>query len=424
MSPLIGNAVIAQSGGPTTVINASAAGAIQAALDSADIPRVFGAVNGILGILKEELFDLGQEDPADIEGLRRTPAAALGSCRYKLRSIEQSRADYERILEVFLAHNIRYFFYIGGNDSMDTADKLGRLARQTNYELRVMGIPKTIDNDLAETDHCPGYGSVAKFMATEVMEAGRDTEALYTTDTATVMETMGRNTGWIAAATGLAQRSPEDAPHLLYVPEIPFSLDGFVEDCKEVLGRLGRVFIAAAEGLVDENGEYITAQAGSFATDAFGHRQLGGVAEFLKAVVEDKVGVKCRYNKLGTCQRNAMHFASKTDSDEAYLVGRAAVELALGGTSGKMVTLVRESNDPYRVSTGVAALETVANGEQKLPRRYMNDRGNHITEDMRTYATPLLQGEVPVEIGADGLPVYVRLKRTPIEKKVPPYHVG
>jgi 6-phosphofructokinase 1 len=287
-----------------------------------------------------------------------------------------------------------------------------------------MGIPKTIDNDLAETDHCPGFGSVAKYMATAVMEAGRDTEALYTTDTATVMETMGRNAGWIAAATGLAQRGSEDAPHLVYVPEIPFSVDRFVEDCRQVLDRLGRISIVAAEGLMDENGEYLTAQTGSFATDSFGHRQLGGVAEVLKAVVEEKVGVKCRYNKLGTCQRNAMHFASKTDSDEAYLVGRVAVEQALAGTSGKMVTLVRDGTAPYHATTGLADLAAVANGEKLLPRSYMNERGNHITQGMREYATPLLQGEVPISIGSDGLPLYVRLKRVPVEKRTSPYTVG
>jgi len=416
MGRLVGNAAVAQSGGPTAVINASAAGVIQAAL-AADIPHVLGAHNGILGVLREQLFDLGQEDPADIEGLRRTPSAALGSCRYKLKGLQDSRADYERILEVFRAHDVRYFFYIGGNDSMDTADKLGTLARETGYELRVMGIPKTIDNDLVETDHCPGYGSVIKYLAATVMEAGRDTEAMYTADTATVLETMGRNTGWIAAGTGLAQRTPEDAPHLIYVPEIPFSVDRFVEDCHAVLQRLGRLFIVAAEGLRDEKGQYIASDTGAFATDAFGHRQLGGVAEFLKTMVEEKVGVKCRWNKLGTCQRNAMHFASKADADEAYLVGQVAVEQALQGTTGKMVTLRRRSDSPYSITTGLVDLAVVANGERPLPRQYMNDAGTHISESMRRYAQPLIQGEVPLEVGADGLPVYVRLRRHFVEPK-------
>ena len=417
MSELVGNAVIAQSGGPTAVINASACGAIQWALDSEAIPTILGAHNGILGVLGEELIDLGQVSPAHIEALKCCPSAALGSCRYKLKGLQENRADYERILEVFRAHEVRYFFYIGGNDSMDTADRLGQLARRSGYELRVVGIPKTIDNDLAETDHCPGYGSVAKYLATTVMEAGRDTEALYTTDTATVLETMGRNAGWIAAATGLAQRSPEDAPHLIYVPEVPFSPARFVEDCREVLARLGRVFIVAAEGLVDETGDYVTAQSGAFAADAFGHRQLGGLAECLKRVVEERVGVKCRYNKLGTCQREALHFASRTDSEEAYLVGQTAVRVALEGVTGKMVTLLRESDDPYRVRTGLADLYDVANGEKKLPREYVNEAGNHITEAMRTYVRPLVQGEVPVEMGADGLPVYVRIPRRFVEPR-------
>jgi 6-phosphofructokinase 1 len=368
-------------------------------------------------VLQEKLFDLGQEDPADIEGLRRTPSAAFGSCRYKLKGLEDSRADYERILEVFRAHNIHYFFYIGGNDSMDTADKLGILAKETGYELLVMGVPKTIDNDLVETDHCPGYGSVVKYLAATVMEAGRDTEAMYTADTATVLETMGRNTGWIAAGTGLAQRTPEDAPHLIYVPEVPFSVDRFVEDCQAVLRRLDRLFIVAAEGLKDEKGRYIATDTGAFATDAFGHRQLGGVAEFLKAIVEEKVGVKCRWNKLGTCQRNAMHFASKRDSDEAYLVGQVAVEEALQGRTGRMVTLVRKSEDPYTITTGLADLAVVANGERPLPRQYMNDAGTHITEGMRRYAQPLIQGRAPLEVAADGLPVYVRLKKRFVEPK-------
>jgi 6-phosphofructokinase 1 len=414
---LVGNAVVAQSGGPTAVINASAAGVIQAALAAAGISRILGAHNGILGVLREQLFDLGQEDAATIEGLRRTPSAALGSCRYKLKGLEDSRADYERILEVFRAHDVRYFFYIGGNDSMDTADKLGILARETGYELRVMGVPKTIDNDLVETDHCPGYGSVVKYLAVTVMEAGRDTEALYTADTATVLETMGRNTGWIAAGTGLAQRTPEDAPHLICVPEIPFSVERFVADCHAVLQRLGRLFIVAAEGLMDEKGRYIASDSGAFATDAFGHRQLGGVAEFLKAVVEEKVGVKCRWNKLGTCQRNAMHCASRRDSDEAYLVGQVAVGEALQGTTGKMVTLVRKGDTPYTITTGLADLAVVANGEKPLPRGYMNEAGTHISESMRHYAGPLIQGEVPLEMGADGLPKYVRLKRHFVEPK-------
>ena len=272
------NAVIAQSGGPTTVINASAAGAIQAALRAREIGTIFGATNGVLGILQEELFDLGRETPETIEAMKRTPAAAIGSCRYKLKNLAESRIDYERILDVFKAHDIRAFFYAGGNDSMDTADKINKLAADSKYELSCMGIPKSIDNDLAYTDHCPGYGSVAKYVATAAMNAGRDTEALYTSDTCSILEVMGRNAGWIAAATGLARREPQDAPHLIYMPEAAFSFEKLVTDVKAVHAEFGRVFIVAGEGLKDDKGQYVTAETSGIGIDSFGHAQLGGRA--------------------------------------------------------------------------------------------------------------------------------------------------
>jgi 6-phosphofructokinase 1 len=415
------NAIVAQSGGPTTVINSSACGVIQEAMNCGKISKVFGATNGILGVLKEELFDITAESKETIEALKQTPAAAIGSCRYKLKSLEDSKADYERILEVFKAHDIHYFFYIGGNDSMDTADKVNKLAAQTGYELVCMGVPKTIDNDLAFTDHCPGYGSVAKYVATCAMEAGKDTEALYTTDTCTILEVMGRNAGWIAAATGLAARSSEDAPHLIYMPEVEFTLDKFVGDVRQVLKEFGRVFIVAGEGLKDKDGNHITADTGAFGKDSFGHVQLGGVAEILKAIIEKEVGIKARFNKLGTNQRSAMHFASLTDINEAYMCGQAAVKAAMRGENGKMVTLVRESNDPYKCSTGLADLSDVANGEKKVPPEYINGEGNHITDAMRDYVRPLVQGQAPVTVAGDGLPFYIRFERKPLEKKLPEY---
>ncbi len=415
------NAIVAQSGGPTAVINSSACGVIQQAMKSDCIDRVFGATNGILGVLGEDLFDITAEKPETIEALKQTPAAAIGSCRYKLKSMEESRADFERILDVFKAHNIRYFFYIGGNDSMDTADKVNNLARDTGFELVCIGIPKTIDNDLAYTDHCPGYGSVAKYVATCAMEAGKDTEALYTTDTCTILEVMGRNAGWIAAATGLARRCPEDAPHLIYMPEAPFSFDKLVSDVREVLKEFGRVFIVAGEGLKDEKGNYITADTGRFAKDSFGHVQLGGVAEMLKAVIEKEVGIKARWNKLGTNQRSAMHFASLTDVYEAYMCGQAAVKAATEGVNGKMITLVRQDQPQYRCTTGLADLIDVANGEKKVPKEYINETGNGVTDAMRDYVRPLVQGEAPIKIGDDGLPVYMRFERKPVEKKLPKY---
>jgi len=417
MARLRGIALVAQSGGPTTVINSSLCGVVQECMRSEEIDAVYGAHNGILGVLYEDLFDITKESARTIEGLKRTPSAAAGSCRYKLKGLEESRRDYQRIVDVFKAHDVRYFFYIGGNDSMDTADKIAILAAEENHELRVMGIPKTVDNDLAETDHTPGYGSEVKYLATMVMESGRDTEALYTFDTATVIEAMGRNAGWIAAGAALAHRSEEDAPHLVYVPEIPFSIDRFVRDVKETKGRLGRVVVLAAEGIRDGKGNYITTQTGALAKDAFGHVQLGGVAETLKSIIEREVGIKCRSNKPGTAQRNAMHFASLTDVDEAYMVGAQAVKEAVAGRSGFMITIIRESDDPYQVTTGRANLSVVANGEKYLPRDFMNEAGNHITDKCRRYVRPLIQGEAPITVGPDGLPEYVRFKRYGVEKK-------
>ena len=415
------NAIVAQSGGPTAVINSSACGVVQEAMKSGKIGSVIGATNGILGVLKEDLFDIADEKAETIEALMQTPAAAIGSCRYKLKSLEDSKADFERILDVFKAHNIRYFFYAGGNDSMDTADKVNKLAADTKYELVCMGIPKTVDNDLAFTDHCPGYPSVAKYVATCAMEAGRDTEALYTTDTCTILEVMGRNAGWIAAATGLAHRSDEDAPHLVYMPEAAFSFDKFVSDVQQVLKELGRVFIVAGEGLKNEKGEYITADAGAFGKDSFGHVQLGGVADMLKAVIEKEVKIKARCNKLGTNQRSAMHFASLTDVNEAYRCGQMAVKYAMEGVNGKMVTLVRQAGPEYKCTTGLAELRDVANGEKKVPKEYINEEGNHITDSMRDYVRPLVQGEAAITIDKDGLPVFMRFERKPLAKKLPKY---
>jgi len=419
MSGIRGKAVVAQSGGPTAVINASAGGAIETALaNGSTFSAVYGAHNGILGVLREELFDLGKEDPRQIKLLSRSPSAALGSCRYKLKSLEASRADYERILEVFRAHDVRFFFYIGGNDSMDTADKLVRLAAETGYEMVVVGVPKTIDNDLAYTDHCPGYGSVAKYTATTAMEAGRDTESLYTHDTTTVMEVMGRNAGWIAASAGLARRSPEDAPHLIYLPEVPFSKEQFVADDKACMAEFGRCFIVAGEGIRDADGNHIAEVGGSFAKDAFGHTQLGGAGQTLRMVVESEVGVKCRYNNAGTSQRNARHFASAADVAEAHMAGVAAVEAAMAGATSKMVSLVRQDDGGrYRCTTGLVDLVDVANAEKPVPREYINEAGNGVTEAFLDYARPLIAGIAELEMGADGLPIYARLARHWVEKK-------
>jgi len=418
MAGLKGRAVIAQSGGPTAVINASAAGVVHGCMSNPDVfTGVYGGLNGILGVLKEELFDLSAEDPAQVDLLRQSPSAALGSCRHKLKDLQADRTDYERILAVFKAHDIRYFFYIGGNDSMDTASKLGTLAREIDYEMIALGVPKTIDNDLACTDHCPGYGSVAKFTATSVMEAGLATDALYTHDTCTVHEVMGRNAGWIAASAGLARRSDADAPHIILFPEVPFILDKFVEDVRRCLKEYQRCFITCGEGIRTPDGKYLADAGGQFVEDSFGHTQLGGAADAVRAIVESHAGVKARTNRSGTTQRVAMHFASKTDADEAYLAGQAAVAAALKGISGKMVTLERGSDDGrYVCTTGLADLEEVANGEKMLPPEFIDSSGTGVTEAFRQYALPLIHGRVPLEIADDSLPVYARLARNPVEK--------
>ncbi len=421
MSRLTGHCVVAQSGGPTAVINASVCGVIQTAMTHPEVfTGVYGAHHGILGVLNEDLFDLGREDSAVIDALKRTPSSALGTCRYKLKSIEKSRVDYERIVEVFKAHDIRYFFYAGGNDSMDTADKISQLAGQMGYDLVAIGVPKTIDNDLPLTDHCPGFGSAAKYAAASVMEAGRDTEAISAKkDYSAVVEIMGRHAGWLAAATGAAHRDEKDAPHLVYLPEITFSIERFIEDVRDVMRRIGFCVIAVGEGIHDEQGKLIAEVGGQFAKDAFGHTQLGGAGEALREIVENEVGIKCRTIKLGNCQREAMHFASLTDVNEAWQCGAAAVEAALAGKNCKMVTLVRGGNglDDYTCTTGLADLSAVANHEKLVPRAFINQTGNHITQAMRDYVTPLMRGQAPIDIGPDGLPIYARLRGFNIPQK-------
>ncbi|MGA2975473.1 MAG: 6-phosphofructokinase [Spirochaetia bacterium] len=401
-----GNCIVAQSGGPTAVINASACGVIQEALAHSEITGVYAAHNGILGVLNGEIFDLRQESRKTIEGLKTSPSAALGSCRYKVKS----DADYAKILDVFTAHDIRYFFYIGGNDSMDTADKVARLAAQRGYEFRAMGVPKTIDNDLAFTDHCPGYGSVIKYLATMVMEAGRDTEAIYTTDTVNVIEAMGRNAGWIAAGTALARRNNEDAPHVILLPEVPFDKEAFKAKVRSYLDTIHRCVIVVSEGTKNPDGAYISEQKGDFARDAFGHTQLGGAAQYIKSLVETEVKVKARFAIPSTIQRNGIHWASLTDSREAYLVGRQAVIHAVKGVSGKMVTLERSPHRPYRCATGLADLAQVANGEKYFPKEWITPDGFFVTRDFFDYALPLIQGEVK-PVMKEGLPEFMRFEK-------------
>lgn len=419
MKTLSGNAVVAQSGGPTAVTNSSACGVIEEIRRRPDVvPHLFGANNGLLGILQEDLFDLDAESFDTITQLRCTPSSAIGSCRYNLGDPVRDKAKYQRLLQVFAAHDIRYFFYIGGNDSMLTADKIDSAARQADYDLRVIGLPKSVDNDLLATDHCPGYGSAAKLLATCVMEAGRDTEAMYTFDPVTITETMGRDTGWLAAATGLARRQPDEAPHLIYVPEIPFTIEQFLDDVREVHRRIGRVFVVVSEGVRDAAGKHVADQG---TVDAFGRPQLGGVAECLRLSVTRELGLKARYNKLDTCQRNAIHFASRTDSDEAYRSGHEAVRQALAGATGMMVTLIRGTDPGYQCTLGLAPLAEVSHGVKALPREFMDGAGTHISEAMRAYVSPLLRGEVPIRLGSDGLPMFSRFQRRSAPRKLPPF---
>ncbi len=417
MAELVGNVLVGQSGGPTAVINASVAGIIAEALNHECVEEIYGALNGVLGILNEDLIDLAAESQQQIRALKHTPGAALGTCRYKLKK----QSDFERVLEVFKAHNIRYFFYIGGNDSQDTADKISKLAQQQNYDLRVIGVPKTIDNDLPITDHTPGYGSVVKYLVTSLRELACDNEAMGQGDLVSIVEVMGRSAGWIAAGAALAKRRdhPHDPPHLIYLPEVPFDQAKCLEDIKRVLKREKFCQIVVAEGLIDADGNYVAADA---AQDAFGHAQLGGAGEFLKELVETNLpGVKARVAKPGIVQRAASHAASKTDVDEAFLAGQAAVKAAIEeAESDKMVTLVRGDTDHYSVETGLAPLSEIANGVKKLPREWINEDGTSMNFQFVRYAQPLIQGEVSVP-HENGVPIYARLDKVRIDKVLPAF---
>jgi 6-phosphofructokinase 1 len=418
MAELTGNVLIGQSGGPTSVVNASVAGIIAEALNHEVIEEIYGSLNGVLGILQEDLVDLAAESQQQIRALRHTPGAALGTCRYKLKK----QQDFERVLEVFKAHNIRYFFYIGGNDSQDTADKISKLAGQQGYELRVIGVPKTIDNDLSGTDHCPGYGSVIKYLAMTVREIACDNEAMGQGDLVSIVEVMGRSAGWIAAGTALAKRRdhPHDPPHLILIPEVPFQQEKVLEDIRRVLKRERYCLIVVAEGLVDADGNYLAADA---ATDAFGHARLGGAGEALADIVETGIpNAKVRVARPGLIQRAAAHAASKTDVDEAFLAGQAAVRAAIAGETDKMVTLVRGETEHYTVETGLAPLSEIANGIKKLPREWVNEDLVSMNFQFLRYAQPLIQGEVVVPYDS-GVPTYAKLDKVRVDKVLPGYEV-
>ena len=416
MSELVGNVLVGQSGGPTAVINASVAGVIAEALNHECVEEVYGSLNGVLGILQEDLVDLASESQQQIRALKHTPGAALGTCRYKLKK----QADFDRILEVFKAHNIRYFFYIGGNDSQDTADKISKLAQAQGYELRVIGIPKTVDNDLPTTDHTPGYASTIKYLATTVRELACDNDAMGQGDLVSIVEVMGRSAGWIAAGTALAKRRdhPHDPPHLILLPEIPFNQEKVLEDVRRVLKREKYCLIVVAEGLVDADGNYLAADA---ATDAFGHATLGGAGDTLGEIIGANIpGAKVRVARPGIMQRCATHVASKTDADEAFLVGQAAVKAAIAGETDKMVTLIRGDAEHYTVETSLAPLSEIANGIKKLPREWINEDGVSMNFQFLRYAQPLVTGEVAVPYDT-GVPVFARLDKVRVDKTLPAY---
>ena len=413
------NAFYAQSGGVTPVINASAAGVIQTAANYPEkINKVYAGQDGILGALYEELIDTSLEDAQDIEALKRTPSGAFGSCRYKLKSIEEHQAQYERLIEVFKAHDIRYFFYNGGGDSQDTSYKVSQLSEQMGYPITCVGVPKTIDNDLPFTDCSPGFGSVAKYVAVSILEASMDVASMSSTSTKVfVMEVMGRHAGWIAAASGLAADERGLGPDIILFPEVDFDETAFLKKVEDTVATKGQCSIVVSEGAKYANGSFL---ADSGVKDAFGHSQLGGVAPVVTQMIKSKLNLKCHWAVCDYLQRAARHIGSKTDMEQAYALGAAAVELAIKGVNAVMPTIVRESDEPYKWTIGHAPLAKVANIEEKMPADYITEDGMFITEKCHRYLSPLIQGE-DYPSYTNGLPDYVVLKKHKIEKKLPPF---
>lgn len=412
----IKNALYAQSGGVTAVINASASGLIETARKNKKyIGKVYAGRNGIIGALTEDLIDTSWESNTDIKKLRHTPSGAFGSCRYKLKSLKENRREYERLIEVFAAHNIGYFFYNGGGDSADTCLKISQLFKKLDYPIQAIHIPKTVDNDLPITDNCPGFGSVAKYIATSTREASFDVASMAKTSTKVfVLEVMGRHAGWIAAAGALASDSQTEIPIIVLFPEIPFNRKKFIAEVKRKIKKYGYVSIVVSEGVCDRNGKFLSDQG---LVDAFGHAQLGGVAPVVANLVKKDLGYKFHWAVADYMQRAARHIASKTDVDQAYALGKAAVELVLKGENSVMSTIVRTSNSPYRWKIGKTNLNKVANVEKMMPRNFITADGFGITKKCRDYLQPLLMGEdyPPYK---NGLPDYVRLKNLPVPKKL------
>ena len=416
------NILYAQSGGVTPVINATACGVIETARNHRDsIGKVYAGKDGIIGVLREELIDTSRERKTSISALRHTPGGAFGSCRYKLKGIEESKREYERLIEVLRAHNIGYFFYNGGGDSADTAYKVSQIGRKMGFPVQCIGVPKTIDNDLPITDNCPGFGSVAKYVAVSIMEASLDVESMCSSSTKVfVLEVMGRHAGWIAAASALAAREEGDPPHVILFPEVPLRQREFLKKVKHAVEKYGYCSIVVSEGVRNTKGQFL-ADAGT--RDAFGHAQLGGVAPVVANLVRDKLGYKYHWAVSDYLQRSARHLAAKVDVDQAYAVGETAVKFALEGKSGVMPVIKRVSNNPYRWKIGEAALGRVANREKMMPKSYISADGMGITPSARRYLAPLIRGEDYPPYDRDGLPKYVRLNKVLAKKKLPDFEV-
>lgn len=413
-----GTLLYAQSGGVTAVINATAAAVIEQA--RAKGIKVLAARNGILGALREELIDTSRESAAAIRALAHTPGGAFGSCRVKLKSLDADRARYDRLLEVLRAHDVRWFLYNGGNDSADTALKVSQLAKASGYDLTCIGVPKTIDNDLAVTDTCPGFGSAAKYTAVSVREAALDVAAMAETSTRVfIYEAMGRHAGWLAAAAGLAGNGDDEAPHIILLPERAYDEGAFLAKVKAVVERVGYCVVVASEGIATADGRFVADAGGG--KDSFGHSQLGGVAAHLAGRVKDQLGLKVHWALPDYLQRSARHLASRTDWEQAQAVGKAAVQLALKGQNGVMPVIVRSSDAPYRWKIEAAPLSKIANHEKKMPAGFIRRDGFGITARARAYLSPLIRGEAPLPYGTDGLPKYVTLKNVAVKQKLPTF---
>ena len=407
MSELKGAMIIGQSGGPTSVINASAYGAIKAGLDSDAITTVYGAANGIVGVLNDKLYVMDKEDPAELELLKYTPSSALGSCRYKIADPDVDDTDYKRILEIFKKYDVRYFFYNGGNDSMDTCNKISKYMKKVGYDCRVMGIPKTIDNDLFGTDHCPGFASAAKYIATSITEVYQDSH-VYDKGQVSIIEIMGRHAGWLAGAASLAAVTGY-AADLVYLPEVDFNMDEFLEDVSALWEKNHNVIVAVSEGIHYADGSFVS-EAKTSATDGFGHAQLGGLAAMLADVVKEKLGVKVRGIELSLLQRCAAHCASQTDIDESFLAGQTAVNSAVAGETDNMVAIECSREGGYSCKTKLLNLSDVANYEKKVPVEWINERGNNVSDEFVKYALPLIQGETQMK-KENGLPRFAKLAK-------------